>query len=172
MWLGVTILGQYSLSMNITLWVPYDKQRLRTQIKFLMRPTTITLRIVGAAASVIGVVMLLTDYTSIMSGSYPLVFGVFLLVISGSVLTSSALRGLGPLARLGYQLTLDDAGMAVKSELVDTRFPWQAIGSIVERPEAWYLLLARNQGQAVFKDLMTEEQRAEFAAFVAQRQPV
>jgi hypothetical protein len=157
--------------MNITFAVPYDKQRQRTLLNFLIRPSATRLRIAGAVVAVIGGVMLLTDLTSVMWGTFIIILGVVTPTVSAKLTVSQTIRAQGALGRLGYQMTLDEAGVVVTSEMSEGRFAWSAL-DIVERPEAWYLHVSQMQGVAVFKDLMTEEQRAEFAAFVAQRQPV
>jgi hypothetical protein len=41
----------------------------------------------------------------------------------------------------------------------------------VETPEVWYAMFGKMQAFAIPKDPMTEEQRAEFAAFAAALQP-
>ncbi|GAA2687438.1 MULTISPECIES: YcxB family protein [Actinosynnema] len=55
--------------------------------------------------------------------------------------------------------------LSVTSELFEARFSWEMVSEIVETPTAWYLLLGKTQAYPLPKELMTEQQQAEFTSF-------
>jgi hypothetical protein len=50
---------------------------------------------------------------------------------------------------------------------IESRFRWAGLSRVVETPEVWYAMFGKLQAFTIPKGPMTEEQRAEFAAFVS-----
>jgi hypothetical protein len=72
----------------------------------------------------------------------------------------------------GSRMTLDDQSVTVIFPLVESRFKWTALDRVVETRADWYAMVGKAQAVAIPKDLMTDEQRAEFGAFVQRLRPV
>jgi len=64
-------------------------------------------------------------------------------------------------------MTLDEEWVTIVAPLAESRLRWAGISRIIEAPEVWYAMFGKQQAVAIPKDLMTEEDRATFAAFVA-----
>ncbi|WP_189223155.1 YcxB family protein [Saccharothrix coeruleofusca] len=155
--------------MQISLWVPYDEWRARRLIKFMLRPTVTWMRVLGA---VIAAYVVLALLVSSISPSIPLiVLGVFCVFGFEPLMVWYSLRAQNAAIRQGYHLVVDDAGVTMKAESYESRLAWSTIQRVKEKPDAWFLVLSKMQAMAIYKDLMTEEQRSQFAAILAQRQP-
>ncbi|MEU4762421.1 YcxB family protein [Actinosynnema sp. NPDC023794] len=154
--------------MQISVHVPYDEQRLRRSLKFVVRPQTKKLRIVGLIMVPAGALMWLTGIDWPMP-VLVIVLGLAYAFALEPFMVRQSLRALNPSARQDYELTLDDAGFAVKAESYEQRLAWSTIQRVDEQPDAWFLVITKMQVLPVYKDLMTEEQRALFADILARR---
>ncbi|QQQ78287.1 YcxB family protein [Saccharothrix sp. 6-C] len=154
--------------MRIILQVPYDEQRLRRTIKFVLRPSVKKLRLAGAVMAPLGVLLLLLGVGPLVP---LLLIGLGLLYAFAlePFMVRQSLRAQNPVVRQGYQLVVDDAGFTMEAEAYAQRMAWSTVQRVEEQPDAWFLVISKVQALAVHKHLMTEEQRAEFAALLAQR---
>ncbi|GAA3395629.1 YcxB family protein [Cryptosporangium minutisporangium] len=156
--------------MQISLQVPYDPRQLRRTLRFLLRPQ---LRLTAALAAVIAVLslgLLALDPTDAWAYAF-LLTAVALGFGTGPLVLAISVRQQAPAIRDTSLLTLDDEGVHVSFPLVETRCRWAGLTRIVETPEVWYLMFGKLQAFTVPKDAMAPEQRAEFGAFLAHRQP-
>ncbi|MER5267866.1 YcxB family protein [Actinosynnema sp. NPDC002837] len=154
--------------MQISVHVPYDEQRLRRALKFVVRPQTKKLRVLGMIMVPAGGLMWLTG----SDWPFPvllIVLGLAYAFLLEPFMVRQSLRALNPSARQDYELTLDEAGFAMKAESYEQRLAWSTIQRVDEQPDAWFLVIAKNQALPVYKDLMTEEQRVLFADILARR---
>lgn len=156
--------------MQMSILVPHDGQLLRRTIRFLIRPQVRLMRVLGAVLTVLGVLLLMLDAPASV-GYTVVVCGPVLAVGFGPLTTSWALRTQPAALSDTYHLTLDDEWVQVSFPLVETRCRWAGLGRIVETPEVWYVMFGKVQAVPIPKAAMTPEQRAEFAAYVAQQQP-
>ncbi|QFZ19910.1 YcxB family protein [Saccharothrix syringae] len=156
--------------MNISLSVSYNEQRLRRVIKFLVRRQFKWIRIIGLLALVGGVAGLVTGYFSSATATALLFLGVVLGLVMEPYSVAQSMRMQARVAQEGYVLTLDDTDFAVNAHSYSWRYSWSMLDRVVDTPGAWYLMFNKIQAQAVFKDLMGEEERAEFADFLARRE--
>lgn len=151
------------------MWVAYDEQRLRRLIKFLLRRTMIRLRVLSAFFAALGIVLLIVASRPVLPIAV-IVGAVVLATLVEPWAVRLSVRAQPSVVREGYQLTLDDNGIAMKSGVYDSRMAWSTLDRVEERPEAWYLMFGQAQALAVYKDQMTPQQREQFAGFIAQRQ--
>ena len=156
--------------MEISLRVPYDERRLRRSIEYVLRRSVKTLRIAGACLVVGGAVLLVVTGPAVTPIAL-LVLGLVYAFGMEPFLVWQSLRRQNPAARQDYDLTVDDAGFTMKAEAYEQRLAWSMIQRVDEEPDAWFLVLSKIQAMAVYKDLMTEQQKTTFAAILAQRQP-
>jgi hypothetical protein len=163
--------------VQINAAVPYDEQQLRATLTFIIRPQVRRIRVYGWIFIVLGVVTVVTTWTT--PDLLPTLGGVFL-VASGLYFAlgvvpmsiSRAIRRQPRITRDGYWLTIDDEWLQLTYPLVQSRFRWAGVESIVDTPTAWYVRFSRIQAIAIPKARLSPEQQAEFAGFLAQRQPV
>lgn len=157
--------------MNISIRVPYEEKRTRRALKFLVGGNVRALRVAGVLLVLSGIALLVVlDGGPLTSGAV-ILGGFFLAVLFEPYVVWQTMRNQASILRQDYLLTLDDAGIAVKNEAFDARYAWSALDRVVEKPDAWYLMFGKHQGQVVFKELLTEEQRAVLTAFLAHRSP-
>ena len=71
----------------------------------------------------------------------------------------------------GGHITLEDECLKVAYPLSDSRLRWAGLRRVVETADAWYVMLGPARAVTIPKSVMTEEQRAQFAAFVKQLRP-
>jgi hypothetical protein len=155
----------YDAPMQISMWVPYDERRLRRTIKVVLRPQVRLIRILGAVLVALG---LLTGATG---GSFELalvavVLGVVCMTVVGPLTAAQSVRMQSAVIKDGYHMTLSDDWLTVAYPLAEARYRWAGVDKVIDLPDAWYLMLGKAQAFTVPKDAMTQEQRAEVAAFL------
>lgn len=151
--------------MQISLAVPYDEGQLRRTLRFILRPQLKTIRFLGGAVAVMGLVLVaLSPSEPIYHGV--VVFGLVCLFVIAPITLARSVQLQSAVIKDGCHLTLDDEWVTVVYPLAESRFRWAGHDNVVETPEVWYITYGRVQAVAVPKALMTEAQRAEFAAFV------
>jgi hypothetical protein len=156
--------------MHISMRVPYDEERQRRVLKFVLRPQLRPVRIGGVVLVLLGVVLLVLSPTNIVA--YGVVaLGLLFLFVVGRISVAMAVRGQAAATKTETHLTLDDEWLTAVTPVAESRFRWSVVDRIVDTPDAWYLTLGRYQAVMLAKELMTEEQRAEFAAFVGGMSP-
>lgn len=158
--------------MNISFSVSHNEQRLRRVIKFLVRRQLKWLRIIGVVMAAAGVAALVTDSLSTWTGTVLAITGAVFAVLLEPYAVAHSMRVQSLVAREGYVMTLEETHVAVNAHSYSWRFSWSILDQIVDTPDAWYLMFGKIQAHAVYKELLTEEQRAEFTAFLARRQTV
>lgn len=102
----------------------------------------------------------LTAYLMVAIGLF-VVFGVQPLTVAWSM------RGQAQAVKDSQHMTLDEEWLTVITSLTESRLRWAGINRIVETPEVWYAMYGKYQAVAIPKELMTEQERATFTAFVA-----
>lgn len=156
--------------MQISIRVPYDEQRLKRMLKFVLRRSVKRIRVLGVVMAVIGVGLMAV--TSVSIPMVAVVVGGLLYVFGAEpFLVWQSLRSQNESIRQDYELVVDEVGVEAKSASAATRLAWSTIQRVEEEPDAWFLVISKVQALAVYKDLMTGEQRAQFAGILAQRQP-
>jgi YcxB-like protein len=157
--------------MQISLSVPYDEKRLRRTYRFVLRPQLRRARILGWLIIVLGLAIVPLE----PSNPLPYVFvvlGLFYVFALAPLSVRRCMR-LQSMAIMDWsRLTLDDHSVTVTFPLVESRFKWTGLDRVVETRADWYAMVGKVQAVAIPKDLMTEEQRAEFGAFVQRLLPV
>jgi hypothetical protein len=167
----------HDAGVQINAAVPYDEQQLRATLAFILRPQLKRARVYGWIFTAIGVAVVATTLTTpdlglTLGGVFTVAFGLYfsLGIMPRSI--SRIIRRQPRITRDGYWLTLDDEWLQVTYPLVQSRFRWAGVESIVDTPAAWYVRFSRIQAIAIPKARLSPEQQAEFAGFLAQRQPV
>ncbi|MBP2338207.1 hypothetical protein JOF41_004385 [Saccharothrix coeruleofusca] len=139
-------------------------------IESMLRPPVKWMRIAGPMLVACGVVFLLTNSGSLLlAGS--ILAGVLCTFAFEPLMVWYSLRAQNAAIRQGYHLVVDDVGVTMKAESYESRLAWSTVQRVKEEPDVWFLVLSKMEAVAVYKDLMTEEQRSQFAAVLAQRQP-
>lgn len=151
--------------MQISMSVPYEEERLRRTIKFILKPQMKTIRVLGVVVAVIGLALAALDPTNV-SAYACVVLGLAFMFAIGPMSAARAMRMQAKAIKDGYHMSLDDEWATVSYPLVETRFRWTGLDRITETPEVWYLTFSKMQAVAIPKAPMTYEQRFEFAAFV------
>jgi YcxB-like protein len=156
--------------MQISLWVPYDENQLRRTLRFILRPQLRAIRILGVILAVLGFALVLLDY------SMPLAYGVVVLgllcaVAVAPITVARAMRMQSNIIRDGFQLKIDEEWLTITYPLVESRFRWAGFDRVIETAEVWYVMFGKVQAVTIPKNTMTEQQRAEFAAFVGGLRP-
>jgi hypothetical protein len=160
----------YDAAMQISMAVPYDEERLRRTLQFILRPQLKTIRILGGVLFVLGVAMVALDPTVPMSYGIVVLGLLFVVAIAPITLTRS-MRLQTNIIKDGCHITLDDEWVTMVHPLAESRFRWAGHDRVIETPEVWYIMFGRIQAVTIPKDPMTEAQRAEFAEFVNRLQP-
>jgi hypothetical protein len=163
--------------VQINAAVPYDEQQLRATLTFFLRPQLKRIRRSGLICLVCGLVVLAlalpaAEFPETVFGLVFVALGVYFVVAIRPLSVSLAIRRQPRITRDGYWLTLDDEWLQVTYPLVQSRFRWAGVESIVDTPTAWYVRFSRIQAVAIPKARLSPEQQAEFAGLLAQRQPV
>jgi hypothetical protein len=156
----------YDAPMQISMWVPYDEGRLRRTIKIVLRPQMRLIRVLGAILVVMGLLLALAG------GSFELnllavVLGVVCLTVIGPITVSRAVSMQSAVIKDGFHMTLSDEWLTIVYPLAESRYRWAGVDKVIDTPEAWYLMCGKVQAFTIPKDTMTQEQRAQFAAFLA-----
>ena len=156
--------------MQISMWVPYDEKRLRRTLQFILRPQLKLTRILGGVLIVLGLALAaLEPSTPVAHGT--VVLGLLFVVAVAPITVARCMRMQSNVIKDGFHMTLDDEWVTVANPLAESRFRWAGLGRVIETPEVWYIMFGKIQAITIPKDLLTEEQRAEFAAFVNGLQP-
>jgi hypothetical protein len=151
--------------MQISVWVPYDEQRLRRTLQFILRPQLKFIRIMGGVLIVLGLVLVALEPS--MPVAYgAVVLGLLFVVAIAPITVARSMRMQSNVIKDGFHMTLDDEWVTVTYPLAESRFRWAGLGRVIETPEVWYIMFGKIQAVTIPKDPMTEQQRAEFAAFV------
>ncbi|PSL52205.1 YcxB-like protein [Saccharothrix carnea] len=150
--------------------VPYDEQRLRRSLKFVLRRNVKRLRVIGLIMAALGAVLMLVTGPTITT-ILLVVLGLVYAVAMEPLLLWQSLRALNPATRQDYRLTVDEAGITMKADAYEQRLAWSTIQRVDEQPDAWFLMITKAQALGIYKNLMTAEQRSQFVAILAQRQP-
>ncbi|MGX7671081.1 YcxB family protein [Plantactinospora sp. DSM 117369] len=156
--------------MQISMWVPYDEKRLRRTLRFLLRPQLNSVRILGGVLIVLGLALVALE-PSMPTAYGTLVLGLLFVVAIAPITVARSVRMQSDVIKDGFHMTLDDEWVTVANPLAESRFRWAGLGRVIETPEVWYIMFGKIQAITIPKDLLTEEQRAEFAAFVNGLQP-
>ncbi|MEV0703701.1 YcxB family protein [Saccharopolyspora sp. NPDC050389] len=152
----------------MSLEVPHDVHRLRCTIRFLSRPYVLLTRILGGVLAFLGVVLVVLD-TSSAVGYAAVVGGLAVVFAIEPIMVAVGMRAQAAAIQHGYHLTLDDEWLHIAYPLAESRCRWAGLDRVVETPEVRYVMFGKAQAMVVPKDVMTPEQQAEFAAFVAAR---
>ncbi|MEV7096426.1 YcxB family protein [Amycolatopsis sp. NPDC051045] len=152
--------------MQISMAVPYDEERLRRTLRFILRPQLKTIRVLGSVLTVLGIALVVLDPSDPMS--YAMVaLGLLCVLAIAPITVARSVRLQSAAIKAGCHLTLDDEWVTVAYPLAESRFRWAGFGRVVETPEVWYAMFGKLQAVTIPKAPMTGEQRAEFAAFVS-----
>jgi hypothetical protein len=155
--------------MHIVMRIPYDEARLRRTLQLILRPQVRAIRILGGVLIALGLVL------AVLTPSDALVYVAILLglwwaVGAGPAAVGRSLRMQSNAVKDHCLLALDDEWITLTYPLAESRRRWIGIDRVAETDDAWYVMFGKRQAFAIPKDLMTAEQRAEFAAFVSDRQ--
>ncbi|MGN9777561.1 YcxB family protein [Micromonospora sp. H33] len=151
--------------MQISMWVPYDEKQLRRTLQFILRPQLKSIRILGGVLVVLGLALAALEASSPLA-YVALVLGLLFVVAIAPITVARSMRMQSDVIRDGFQMTLDDEWVTLTYPLAESRLRWSGLGRVIETPEVWYIMFGKIQAITIPKDLMTEEQRATFAAFV------
>ncbi len=152
------------------MWVPYEEERLRRTIRFVMRHQLNMWRVGGVVIVLLGLFMLMLDSTDSIGYVFTGIGLAFVFVV-GRATVAWTLRMQAGAVKDGCQMAISDEWLTVANSLVESRIRWAAFGRVIETPEVWYIMFGKLQAVAVPKELMTDEQRATFTAFVNGLQP-
>ncbi|WIY06761.1 YcxB family protein [Amycolatopsis mongoliensis] len=151
--------------MQISMAVPYDEERLRRTIRFILRPQLKTIRVLGGVLAVLGIALVALDPADPMSYGV-VVLGLLFATAIAPITLARSMRLQSPVIKDGCRITLDDEWVTVAYPLAESRFRWAGLDRVIETPEVWYVMFSKIQAATIPKEPMTGEQRREFAAFV------
>ncbi|MCW3816884.1 YcxB family protein [Micromonospora sp. DR5-3] len=151
--------------MQISMRVPYDEKRLRRTLQFILRPQLRLVRILGGVLIVLGLALVALDPSTSLA-YVALVLGLLFVFAIAPITVARSVRMQSNVIRDGLHLTLDDEWVTLIYPLVESRLRWAGLDRVIETPEVWYIMFGKIQAITVPKEPMTEEQRAEFGAFV------
>ena len=152
------------------MWVPYDAERLRRTVRFILRPQLKVIRILGGVLIVLGLALVALD-PAMVTAYGAVILGLAFVGAIAPITVARSVRMQSDVIKDGCQMTLDDQGVRVTYPLAESRLRWAGLDRVIETPEVWYAMFGKMQAFTIPKDPMTEEQRAEFAAFVNGLQP-
>ncbi|MFC6020843.1 YcxB family protein [Plantactinospora solaniradicis] len=156
--------------MHISMWVAYDEKRLRRTIQFILRPQMRLVRILGGVLFVLGLGLVALEPSA--SVAYlAVVLGLVFVTAIAPITVARSMRMQSNVIKDGFHMTLDDEWVTMSYPLAESRFRWAGLDRVIETPEAWYVMFGKIQAITIPKEPMTEEQRAEFVAFVSGLQP-
>lgn len=156
--------------MQISIDVPYDEHRLRRTIAFIIKPQVRVIRILGVILTVLGLPLALLEPSFLPAWVFA-VAGVVVFFGFGPMTVARSMRMQTRAIQENSRITIDDDGILVAVPLIEGRYRWPAFSAVVETPEVWYLSIGKLQAVTVPKAMMSPEQRAEFAAFLAGLRP-
>ncbi|WP_433663322.1 YcxB family protein [Nocardia sp. CA-128927] len=157
--------------MQISMWVPYDHERQRRAVKFLLRSQLNIARATGASIVVLGILFHVLKISTPMA-AFLLIVGAFWAVALPPLVVAETLRKQSGLVKDGWRIILDDEGVTTIHPLVESRIRWAALSRVVETPEVWYLVLSKLSALTIPKAVMTEDQRATFGEYARGLRPV
>lgn len=152
--------------MQISMWVAYDEKRLRRTIQFILRPQMRLVRILGGVLLVLGLGLVALDPSAPVAHG-AVVLGLLFVVAIAPITVARSMRMQSKIIKDGFHMTLDDEWVTMTYPLAESRLRWAGLDRVTETPEAWYAMFGKLQAITIPKQPMTEEQRAEFVAFVA-----
>lgn len=152
--------------MQISMSVPYDEERLRRTVRFILRPQMKLIRVLGAVLAVLGLALVALDPAEPMS-YVGVVLGLVFVFAIAPITVAKSMRMQSKVIKDGFHMSLDDEWVTVTYPLVESRFRWAGLDRVTETPEVWYLMFGKMQAVTIPKSPMTDGQRAEFAAFAA-----
>ncbi|MFD0578533.1 YcxB family protein [Dactylosporangium darangshiense] len=123
------------------------------------------IRIMGGVLIVLGLGVLALDPSTAVAYGI-VVLGLLFVFAIGPITVARSVRMQSNVIRDGFHMTLDDEWATMSYPLAESRFRWAGLDRIIETPEVWYAMFGKMQALTIPKDPMTDEQRAEFAAFV------
>jgi YcxB-like protein len=157
--------------MQISIVVPYDAKRMRRTYRFVLRPQFKVTRILGWVIVVLGLAIVPLNPADPVAYGF-VVLGLFFVVAVAPLSVARCMRLQSWAIADRSRLTLDDEWVTVTFPLVESRFKWSGLYRVAETRADWYAMVGKVQAVAIPKELMTEEQRAEFGAFVQRLRPV
>lgn len=152
------------------MWVPYDEKRIGRTLRFILKPQMRLIRVCGGVFILLGLVLVAQKPPS-LSGYVAILAGLLFMVAMGPIVIARAIRMQSDIIKEGLHMSLDDESLTVTYPLVESRLKWAGLGRVVETPEVWYIMFGKMQAVTIPKNSMTEQQRAEFGAFVKTLQP-
>jgi len=162
---SVALRSPYDAVVQISMWVPYDGERLRRTVQFILRPQLKLIRILGGVLIVLGLALVALDPSAAMAYG-AVILGLVFVVAIAPITVARAVRMQSNVIKDGCHITLDDEWVTVTYPLAESRFRWAGLDRVIETPEVWYAMFGKIQAVPIPKEPMTEEQRAELAAFV------
>jgi hypothetical protein len=157
--------------MQISMWVPYDAKRMRRTYAFVLRPQLKWTRILGGVIAVLFLAVLPLEPSNPVAPAFVVIGLCFVFAaVPISVRRCMRLQSWAIVDR--SRLTLDDEWITVTFPLVEWRYKWTGLHGVAETRADWYAMVGKVQAIAIPKDLMTEEQRTEFGAFLQRLRPV
>jgi len=118
-----------------------------------------------------GVLIVLGLAIAAMEPSAVVAYGIVILgplfvVAVAPITVARSVRVQSNVIKDGFHMLLNDEWATMSYPLLESRFRWAGLDRVIETPEAWYAMFGKIQAITIPKEPMTEEQRAEFAAFV------
>jgi hypothetical protein len=159
----------YDAPMQINIAIPYDEKQLRRTLKFIMKPQMKVVRLAGVVIAVLGLLLVALEPTSAMHYGV-VVIGLLFVTVVGPLTLAKTVRLQSKVIRDGQHMTLDDEWLTMSFPLAESRLRWAGLDRVIDTPEVWYAMFGKMQAVTIPKNAMTEQQRAEFAAFLAARQ--
>lgn len=156
--------------MQISMWVPYDEARLRRTIRFVLRPQLKQLRVLGGVIAALGLFLVALDPTA-STGYAAGAVGLGFVLVVPPITVSRTVRMQSDVLKDGHHMTIDEEWVTVSYPLAESRLKWPALERVIETSDVWYIMFGKYQAVTIVKEPMTEQQRAEFGAFVAQLPP-
>jgi hypothetical protein len=154
--------------MPISVFVPYDEDRLRRTLRFLLHRRLRRVRWLGALLIVLSLFVVFLDPTDPVGYGFG-VLGLFFTFALEPTALRRSMRIQAHALKAGFHLTADDEFLTIAYPLVESRFRWAGLGRVKETPDVWYIMFGRIQVVTIPKHPMTEEQRADFAALLTRR---
>ncbi|MER6592352.1 YcxB family protein [Micromonospora purpureochromogenes] len=151
--------------MQISMWVPYDEKQLRRTLRFILGPQLKFIRIMSGVLIVFGLALVALEPLRLFA-YVVLVTGLLFVVANAPIAVAWSMHATSNVIKDGSHMTLDTEWLTETYPLAELRFRWAGLDRVIETPEVWYIMFGKLQAITIPKGLMTEEQRAEFAAFV------
>jgi hypothetical protein len=95
-----------------------------------------------------------------------MVIGLFIVFVIAPITVDQWVRNQSNVIKDDHHMTLDDEWVTISYPLAESRFRWAGLDRIIETPDVWYVMCGKMQAITIPKDRMSDDQRAEFAAFV------